>query len=273
MVAYTPSNRKQITTLSIEQNSRFTSLDNDIKKVMLALLANNEALLTSIESNFKALDLSSQTEHAKTREVLHNQTEARHQRRAELQLLESLKFETMTYRYETISEAHQRTFEWVFQDPDAKGKPWSSFIQWAESGSGIYWINGKAGSGKSTLMRFIVDNPRTRDHLKQWAPHENLNTPAFFFWNSGVLDQRSQTGLLRSIIYEVLQKHAHLCSLVFPGEWEKALELSRHDVPIISEVWSLSRLKKVFSKASGMCFEGVPILLLHRWFGRIRRGS
>ncbi|PMD34239.1 hypothetical protein L207DRAFT_138175 [Hyaloscypha variabilis F] len=243
--------REQVTIMSIQQNARFTSLENESKKIMFALLANNEALLAGIESNFRNLNLSSQSEHAKTREILHAHTEANHRRKAELHILESLRFETMKYRYETISEAHKRTFEWIFRDPDAEGKPWSSFIKWAESGSGIYWINGKAGSGKSTLMRFIVDDPQTQSHLQQWAPRENLITPAFFFWNSGVPEQRSQAGLLRSIIYEALQKHTHLFPLVFPEEWPKILELSRHEVSPISEVWSSSRLRKAFRRLLG----------------------
>jgi hypothetical protein len=251
MVADTFANREQVTIMSIQQNARFTSLENESKKIMLALLANNEALLAGIESNFRNLNLLSQSEHAKTREILHAYTEASHRRKAELHILESLRFNTMTYRYETISEAHKRTFEWIFRDPDAEGKPWSSFIKWAESGSGIYWINGKAGSGKSTLMRFIVDDPRTQSHLQQWAPRENLITPAFFFWNSGVPEQRSQAGLLRSIIYEVLQKHTTFFPVVFPEEWPKALELSSHGVSLMSETWSLSRLQRAFKRLLG----------------------
>ncbi|KAE9379481.1 hypothetical protein N431DRAFT_451335 [Stipitochalara longipes BDJ] len=219
--------RKEITTMSIQQNARFESLDNDTKKIMLALVANNEALLNNIESNFQALNLSSQTGHAKTRDILYHQAEANHRRKAELYILESLRFETMTYR------------------------PWSSFIKWAETGSGRYWINGKAGSGKSTLMRFIFDDPRIRANLEQWAPPESLNTPAFFFWNSGAPEQKSQVGLLRSIIYDVLQKHTELFPVVFSEEWRKAVELSRHGISAVSEIWSLSRLQKAFRSLVG----------------------
>lgn len=30
-----------------------------------------------------------------------------------------------------------------------------SIAEWLESGSGVYWISGKAGSGKSTLMKHL----------------------------------------------------------------------------------------------------------------------
>lgn len=248
MGAETSTNRKQVTSMSIQQNARFTSLDNEAKKIMMALLANNEALLAGIEKNFNILGISVHEEHAKTRDLLKNQAEDRHRRKVELHILESLHFETMTHRYETISEAHQHTFEWIFRDPAAAAKPWSSFIQWAESGGGIYWINGKAGSGKSTLMRFTVDDPRTRTRLEQWASRETLDIPAFFFWNSGVPEQRSQVGLLRSILHNVLMNHTDLFPEVFPEEWRKALELSKHGVPAVAENWSLSRLQRSFKR-------------------------
>jgi hypothetical protein len=232
---------------------------------MIALLANNEATqagIVRVESKvdgvtiqLNAMSLSGQEEHAKTRELLENQEEDRHRRKAELHIRESLRFETMTNRYETISEAHQRTFEWIFRDPEEEDLPWSSFIDWAESGNGIYWINGKAGSGKSTLMRFIVDDSRTRGHLQKWAPHGALNTPAFFFWNSGVPEQCSQAGLLRSIIHDVLEKHTNLFPEVCPEEWGKALELAKHGVPVAVESWSLSRLQKNFKRLVGCASE------------------
>jgi hypothetical protein len=232
---------------------------------MIALLANNEATqaeIAQVESKvdgvsiqLNAMSLSGQEEHAKTRELLENQEKDRHRRKAELHIRESLRFDSMTHRYETISEAHQRTFEWIFREPEEEHLPWSSFIDWAESGSGIYWINGKAGSGKSTLMRFIVDDSRTRGHLQKWAPHGALNTPAFFFWNSGVPEQCSQAGLLRSIIHDVLEKHTNLFPEVCPEEWEKSLELAKHGVPVALESWSLSRLQKNFKRLVGCASE------------------
>ncbi|PMD58378.1 uncharacterized protein K444DRAFT_563688, partial [Hyaloscypha bicolor E] len=255
----------KVTSLSIQQDARFISLDAGVGRIMIALLANNEATqaeIAQVESKvdgvsiqLNAMSLSGQEEHAKTRELLENQEKDRHRRKAELHIRESLRFESMTHRYETISEAHQRTFEWIFREPEEEHLTWSSFIDWAESGSGIYWINGKAGSGKSTLMRFIVDDSRTRGHLQKWAPHGALNTLAFFFWNSGVPEQCSQAGLLRSIIHDVLEKHTNLFPEVCPEEWEKSLELAKHGVPVALESWSLSRLQKNFKRLVGCASE------------------
>jgi ABC-type thiamine transport system ATPase subunit len=53
----------------------------------------------------------------------------------------------MDNREERILEAHEKTFRWIFKD--------SPFKHWLESktGSNLFWISGKAGSGKSTLMK------------------------------------------------------------------------------------------------------------------------
>jgi polynucleotide 5'-kinase involved in rRNA processing len=84
-------------------------------------------------------------------------------------LLQSWRFPTMRHRQEEIKEAYQRTFQWIFQITYNERRPWSSFTDWLSQDSRVYWVNGKAGSGKSTLMRYIFDNPDTRHHLEYWS--------------------------------------------------------------------------------------------------------
>ena len=88
---------------------------------------------------------------------------------------------------------------------DDKIHPWANFSKWLSFERGTYWVSGKAGSGKSTLMSFIVQDPRTNEALKVWAqPDLNVLTPSFFFWESGTPMQKSINGLLRSLIYQIL---------------------------------------------------------------------
>ena len=49
-----------------------------------------------------------------------------------------------------IKDAHKETFKWIFDKSGDKLRPWSNCVRWLEKGSRTYWINGKAGSGKST---------------------------------------------------------------------------------------------------------------------------
>lgn len=109
-------------------------------------------------------------------------------------------------RHYNIEDSHKDTFEWIFRDDAPKtGDNTPGFKQWLEGGSGVYWIAGKPGSGKSTLMKFLSKSESTRKCLRTWACGQPFITANFFFWNAGTALQKSQEGLLRSIIFELLR--------------------------------------------------------------------
>ncbi|PNS15636.1 Methylthioribose-1-phosphate isomerase [Sphaceloma murrayae] len=138
-----------------------------------------------------------------------------------------LSFPSMNDREEEVSEAHHRTFEWIFSDTlDAGNDQGRSrrrvpFRKWLDSDDHgrIYWINGKAGSGKSTLMRFAADHEKTTNGLRAWAGGSDLLMARFFFWTGGSVMQRSQTGLLRSLLHQILHQRRDLIPWVFPRLW------------------------------------------------------
>ena len=123
-------------------------------------------------------------------------------------LLESLRYEEMYNRQETIARALDGTFEWVFEDPlsaDEGDFRWSNFREWLKNGSDIYWITGKPGSGKSTLMKFIYQDERTRRLLLDWRPGNSLITASFYFDNSRTLLENSQEALLCSLLHQLIK--------------------------------------------------------------------
>ncbi|RDL33042.1 uncharacterized protein BP5553_08481 [Venustampulla echinocandica] len=171
-------------------------------------------------------------------------------------ILGSLRYPTMMERYEEITEAHRKTFEWIFRNPDGE-KPWSDFSKWLQSQNGIYWINGKAASGKSCLMRYVFDDARTKKCLQEWSNHNEVTLAGFFFWNSGTTEQRSHKGLLRSLLYQLLGQQRKLIPILFPDLWKKVyLEPARYATSpgcfrrggnlLANESWSLSKLSKLF---------------------------
>ncbi|EHK96218.1 hypothetical protein M7I_8072 [Glarea lozoyensis 74030] len=109
----------------------------------------------------------------------------------EMSILKGLTFSTITDRYDDVGEAHLQTFEWIFERRPlnngkqniraSETKKWSNFVDWLRSGQGIYWINGKAASGKSTLMRYIYDHGQTHKELCAWSNGVSLATAGFFF--------------------------------------------------------------------------------------------
>ncbi|EXJ71560.1 uncharacterized protein A1O5_05368 [Cladophialophora psammophila CBS 110553] len=112
----------------------------------------------------------------------------------EASILKSLSFDRMAARYSAITEAHQKTFKWIFEpscwqssDPRSRIR----FHDWLTSGNGISWISGKPGSGKSTLMKYLRDCQQTKRCLQVWANNDRL-TIAGFFWIAGSDMQKSQ---------------------------------------------------------------------------------
>jgi len=154
----------------------------------------------------------------------------------ESKVLESLSFPVMWDREEDIAPAELATFDWIFKDPRSIDRPWSNFQEWLKSGQSIYWINGKAGSGKSTLMKHLLHHPRTKKALKSWADRTDLIVASFFFWNRGSELQKSQDGLLRSLLYECLRGRRELLPLVLPDTVTNDL----------LDYWTLPRLKAAF---------------------------
>lgn len=165
----------------------------------------------------------------------------------ELSILKSLRFPTQSHRHIEIHEAHRNTFKWVFDEGDGETS-WGNFVEWLQLGRGLYWINGKAGSGKSTLMKYLFDHQHTRQHLGIWAQGCHLEIAGFFFWNSGTPEQRSQTGLLRSLLYQLLRKNPDLVKAVFPDQWAEEVSITAGKHRSDPVTWPLPVLKSAFER-------------------------
>ncbi|KAM7212830.1 hypothetical protein V8F06_011776 [Rhypophila decipiens] len=180
----------------------------------------------------------------------------------QVSILNSLRFDDMEYRFESIAKPHEKTFRWIFKNPRQHQRPWSNFIEWLELESGVYWLHGKPESGKSTLLSYIVQNRLTARYLHNWAAKARLIQGAFFFWNSGSMKQRSHEGLYRTLLYEILVQAPDLLPKVFPERWHRYSELVRCDLAIQPETWSspdqlrqaLERLVSLASPSLRLCF-------------------
>lgn len=156
-------------------------------------------------------------------------------------VLRSLRFESMEVRHASINSAHKKTFEWIFQTEDLQqNDPRSAitYASWLQNGDGVYWITGKPGSGKSTLMKYLEDNPQTQLGLQQWSKDTRLVMASFYFWNSGTEMQKSLTGLLQSLLYHILDTCPDLIPILCPKRWEYKRKSS---IP-----WSLEELHQSF---------------------------
>lgn len=155
----------------------------------------------------------------------------------EQKVLRSLYFQIMKLREAEISEAHNKTFRWIFTNTR------TTFQSWLSEKSGIFWVSGNAGSGKSTLMKFLCNHPLTEELLRSWAGGKKLVIASHFFWVSGDRLQRSLEGILRTLLHRILKQCPDLIPLVCSSRWE-------YDDFAISEPWSLSELQVSFDKLS-----------------------
>ncbi|KAI3394581.1 hypothetical protein diail_2572, partial [Diaporthe ilicicola] len=153
-------------------------------------------------------------------------------------LLSKLEYPDMLVREQSVVEAHENTFHWIFQRENHVDRPWASFCQWLEApDKQLYWITGKAGSGKSTLMRYVSQppasdesskqpgrpdsQPRCSTYLQRWAGSQPLIIASFNFWAVGTSMQRSKEGLLRALLHGLLrQAEPAALARIVPESWE-----------------------------------------------------
>ncbi|KAL9628126.1 MAG: hypothetical protein Q9204_006093, partial [Flavoplaca sp. TL-2023a] len=203
-------------------------LSSEIDSYVTASEAQHEVTRDHVRTHITELNLS----HI---DQLNEQRRQQHDQQQHDQFLRSLWFGEIHTRMNDIADSHSQTLHWMFEDDTTR--PWDSFCNWLQGNDRLYWVNGKPGSGKSTLMKFLIYSPRTRDLLAQWSLGKSPLIVGFYFWLSGSELQRSFKGLLCSIIHQLvyedkqlvtklLRRNAGLLSKRSTGDWSKQ-ELQR----------------------------------------------
>lgn len=268
--------REELVRLAAQQSTRFDALDQSTKAVLQAILNGQSASTAASNVQTHAIeDMNAKlesliiNEHQQTRnEIIDEirQQNLQHSTRGgfvplmpqidpnldpfeKTDILVMLKFVTIDDRHSSIPAAHRTTFGWIWASQTQGYQIWSNFWQWLTEEQGIYWVSGKAGSGKSTLMKYIYHDERTKQGLQHWSAHTDVVTAGFFFWNSGSAMQKSLLGLLQSILYEILQQKPNLKEAVFPTKIQDEVSkrwLSR--APDSDTIWTVADLKPAFDR-------------------------
>ena len=167
-------------------------------------------------------------------------------------LLGSFYFAGLNTRVNTISKPHELTYGWIFDEQTPDGSVQIPFSRWLEEGDGHFWIRGKAGSGKSTLMKFIAKNSETYRCLKVWSNGKPLVAASFFFWNTGTELQKSQEGLLRSLLFEILRQNRELVPYVYDNLTDQrksslSCDISeKHSLTYRDDTWNYEELMAIY---------------------------
>ncbi|EUC50849.1 hypothetical protein COCMIDRAFT_66802, partial [Bipolaris oryzae ATCC 44560] len=147
------------------------------------------------------------------------------------QLLESLRFGQIDERKNTIKRAHTKTCKWLLQS--APYLEWLDVTKRSEH-HGFLWIKGKAGAGKSTLMKFALE----RAHKAVQG-----SSPISFFFNArGSTMEKSTTGTYRSLLLQLLERFTEL-QKVFDSLYPSTTDLDAN------REWSVELLKELLEAA------------------------
>jgi ankyrin repeat protein len=135
-------------------------------------------------------------------------------------LLDSLRFNQLDH-HTNIKDPHPKTCEWLF------GK--YEYRDWLSTDIGVLWIKGRAGAGKSTLMKFALAHARKimKDSV----------IASFFFNARGEELEKSTAGMYRSLLTQLLDS---VQEIVFDRLGSMTLN---------KPVWSVEALEELFNHA------------------------
>ncbi|KAJ6151624.1 hypothetical protein N7470_007221 [Penicillium chermesinum] len=145
--------------------------------------------------------------------------------------IESLTFPQAQFRLEEISSAHETTCEWITGRPE--------YLAWMSEESlpnhgGFFWMKGKPGAGKSTIMKYLLLNAKKR--LRDTV------LLSFFFHAQGTLLERSVMGMYRSLLHQLLHSRAPPDAKNTFLDVAKRLELQDGDL-----IWTKRDVKNLLS--------------------------
>jgi hypothetical protein len=173
-----------------------------------------------------------------------------------------IQFNTIQTREEAVSKNFEATYSWIFQHepPKKDGVPmWSSFPKWLEDDSkNVYWITGKPGSGKSTIMKLILQRTSLWDSLSQRTESLRLLVVKYYAWLSGNTLQKSLEGLKRTIISQALEQYPELSPVLTPRRWALCQVLrSISGLPM----WETQEVEESFEALLSSCGETIQLFL------------
>ncbi|KAF4216177.1 hypothetical protein CNMCM5878_007386 [Aspergillus fumigatiaffinis] len=158
-------------------------------------------------------------------------------------LLDSLKFDRIDAHQMTIKKAHGKTCRWLLNKPEYRD--WLDNNKVSEH-HGLLWMKGKPGTGKSTIMKFVLVN--AQETMKDTI------IMSFFFNARGEDLEKSTVGLYRALLSEILERVPEL-QCIFDTPELRTWNSGGH------RQWGVELLKDLFEQAilrleesSLMCF-------------------
>lgn len=171
----------------------------------------------------------------------------------------------MNARLNEIRPAAFRTLEWIFEpepesEPESEPEPElqperdpidfalaraeserrkkvSVLHEWFASEGAIFFVEGKAGSGKSTFLKFLYQHQHTQSSLQKWSNGDLVTLVFHSFWLLGTKDQNSLKGFLASLLQQIFSKRSFLLeNCDYKGLYDTKSHLSDWSVAELSDL-------------------------------------
>jgi len=98
-------------------------------------------------------------------------------------------FDGLWDRQEVIEQAHKSTLQWIHDHQVLQ--------EWMTTKSRVIWAAGKAGCGKSTLSKHLLD------HVITQKRQDGYLVTSYFFNDRGSKLQKSGRGFLHTLLYQM----------------------------------------------------------------------
>jgi hypothetical protein len=230
------------------------SLDEVSRQVLTAVLQTKSDIVQQQQAN----DHLAAKRHEEVIDRLENTQNAEFSELDFVNRLEGLlQHEKQNDRFDDIVAAHERTFQWALQEHDSTTQSWPNLYNWLQRESGLYWISGKAGSGKSTLMKYLHKDKLLQASLKEWAGDSQLIVVHFYFWNAGSDLQKSQEGLFRGLLPQVLNQEPSLGPELFQEQFRLGRKWAASPRPL-----TFHQIRRAFNRLTTRRDSSIKIALL-----------
>ncbi|KAI2470728.1 hypothetical protein F4781DRAFT_166574 [Annulohypoxylon bovei var. microspora] len=211
---------------TLEQTANSLSESKEDSRTIMEMLSQVNESIKGLQQSINTSFASGQPGPGATAKSEIGQEDGKLRVDAEDTVLRLLWYPSIQDRYQSISTAYSKTLEWIYKNPNTNDEvcKWDSFVDFLQGETRMYWITGKAGSGKSTLMKFINEHKQTKETLMRSAGDKGLICASFYFFYKGSDEQKSELGLLRSLLHQILSRRRELISLLFKERLHLALE-------------------------------------------------
>lgn len=218
--------------------TRWSEGIRDVSKLIAS-----EAEATRDHITLKTDDIKNHITTTAQSEVVDRETKEKQEK-----MLKTLWFPEINARENMIGEASRETVDWILGEnkiaPESSNpKLHDAFIDWLQSNESLFWLNGKPGSGKSTLMKFLVHDARTRQCLEQ----NNTSVYIGHYFSVEICTnplQKQIRGCLRTLLHQIYQLNPIILDDTMKNNPLLAAKLSEDD-------WSITDLQQVLFQVVG----------------------